>query len=260
MKSSESLLIIKNLEKQFTYKTRLGLNEILHAVKPCSFEVKAKQTLAIIGENGSGKSTLAKMIVGMVEPTAGEISIGDKVLEFGDYSVRSQLIRMIYQDPAASLNPQQRVGEILDMTLELNTNFEKKERLFLIQKTLKQVGLLAEHAQYYPSMLAAGQKQRVAMARAIILQPMVIIADEPLASLDMPIRAQIINLMLELQEKEDITFIYVTQDIEIMKHISDYVVVMHEGEVIELGTLDEIVHKPQHPITQKLMNFEVPSL
>lgn len=250
---NDVLLTVNALEKQFTFKTGFGRTETLHAVKPCSFYVEAKKTIAIIGQNGSGKSTLAKMLVGMLEPTSGEITIGDQVLEYGDYAIRSQMIRMIFQDPAASLNPQQRVGEILDMTLELNSDWDKKARLELIHKTLKQVGLLAEHAEYYPAMLAAGQKQRVAMARAIILQPLIIIADEPLAALDMPIRAQMINLMLELQEKEDITFIYVTQDIEIMRHISDYVIVMHEGEIIEQGTVDKIVQDPVHPVTKQLL-------
>ncbi|WP_093321665.1 ATP-binding cassette domain-containing protein [Thorsellia anophelis] len=254
---NDILLTVNAIEKIFTFKTGLGRTETLHAVKPSSFTVKAKQTLAIIGPNGSGKSTLAKMLVGMLEPTAGEITIGNQVLVHGDYSIRSQMIRMIFQDPAASLNPQQRVGEILDMTLELNSQWDKAKRIELIHKTLKQVGLLVEHAEYYPYMLAAGQKQRVAMARAIILQPLIIIADEPLAALDMPIRAQMINLMLELQEKEDITFIYVTQDIEIMKHISDFVIVMHEGEIIESGEVTEIVNNPKHQVTKQLLNSRI---
>lgn len=254
---NETLLTVKNIAKTFIHKSPLGRPETFHAVKSCSFQIETKKTVAIIGKNGSGKSTLAKMLVGIIEPTDGELYIGNQRLEFGDYSVRSQMIRMIFQDPAASLNPQQRIGEILDMTLELNSDWNFKQRQELIHKTLKQVGLLQEHAEYYPSMLAAGQKQRVAMARALILQPLIVIADEPLAALDMPIRAQIINLMLELQEKEDITFIYVTQDIEIMKHISDYVIVMHEGEIIEQGSLDKIINKPEHQITKQLLNSRV---
>lgn len=253
MNDQDALLTVKNLNKCFSFKNRFGITETFEAVKPCSFTMQAKQTLSIIGPIGSGKSTLAKMIVGMIEPSGGEIFVGDQKLEFGDYAVRSQMIRMVFQDPASSLNPQQRVGEILDMTLQLNSDWDPQKRQALILKTLKQVGLLAEHADYYPNTLAAGQKQRVAMARAIILQPLIIVADEPLAALDSPIRSQMVNLMLELQEKQDISFIFVTQDIEVMRHISDYVLVMNEGDVVEQGTIQMLLDSPQHPITQKLL-------
>lgn len=136
----------------------------------------------------------------MIEPTAGDIVIDDKQLEYGDFRYRSQRIRMIFQDPSTSLNPRQRIGQILDVPLRLNTELDAPEREQRINETLRQVGLRSDHAYYYPHMLASGQIQRIALARALILQPQVIVADEALASLDMSMRSQIINLMLELQQ------------------------------------------------------------
>ncbi len=226
----ETLLEVRNLSKTFRYRTGWFHRQTLQAVKPLSFTLREKQTLAIIGENGSGKSTLAKMLAGMVEPTTGELLIDDHPLEFGDYSFRSQRIRMIFQDPSTSLNPRQRISQILDFPLRLNTDLEPEARRQQIIDTLRLVGLLPDHVSYYPHMLAPGQKQRLGLARALILRPKVIICDEALASLDMSMRSQLVNLMLELQEKQGISYIYVTQHLGMMKHISDQVLVMHQGK------------------------------
>ncbi|WP_114194143.1 putrescine export ABC transporter ATP-binding protein SapF [Edaphovirga cremea] len=249
----ETLLEVRNLTKTFRYRTGLFRKMHVEAVKPISFTLREKQTLAIIGENGSGKSTLAKMLSGMIEPTAGEMLIDDHLLEFGDYRYRSQRIRIIFQDPSTSLNPRQRIGLLLDAPLRLNTELEPHARLERINQTLRQVGLLPDHANYYPHMLASGQIQRIALARALILQPKVIIADEALAALDMSMRSQIINLMLELQEKQGISYIYVTQHLGMMKHISDQVMVMHEGEVVERGSTAEVLAAPLHDLTKRLI-------
>ena len=177
----ETLLEVRNLSKTFRYRTGWFHRQTVQAVKPLSFTLREKQTLAIIGENGSGKSTLAKMLAGMVEPTTGELLIDDHPLEFGDYSFRSQRIRMIFQDPSTSLNPRQRISQILDFPLRLNTDLEPEARRKQIIDTLRLVGLLPDHVSYYPHMLASGQIQRIALARALILQPQVIVADEALA-------------------------------------------------------------------------------
>ncbi|MBW7984015.1 putrescine export ABC transporter ATP-binding protein SapF [Enterobacillus tribolii] len=248
-----TFLEVRNLQKTFRYRTGWFRRQHLDAVQPVSFTLQAGQTLAIIGENGSGKSTLAKMISGMTEPTAGEILIDDVPLRFGDYRYRSQRIRMIFQDPSTSLNPRQRIGQILDVPLRLNTDLAAPEREERINQTLRQVGLRPDHAYYYPHMLAAGQKQRVALARALILQPQVIVADEALASLDMSMRSQIINLMLELQQKQRIAYIYVTQHLGMMKHISDQVMVMHNGEVVERGSTADVLAAPLHEQTKRLI-------
>ncbi|HDS4351005.1 putrescine export ABC transporter ATP-binding protein SapF [Enterobacter roggenkampii] len=249
----ETLLEVRNLSKTFRYRTGLFHRQTVDAVKPLSFTLREKQTLAIIGENGSGKSTLAKMLAGMVEPTAGEVLIDDHPLTFGDYSFRSQRIRMIFQDPSTSLNPRQRISQILDFPLRLNTDLEPEARRKRIFETLRMVGLLPDHESYYPHMLAPGQKQRLGLARALILRPKVIIADEALASLDMSMRSQLINLMLELQEKQGISYIYVTQHLGMMKHISDQVMVMHQGEVVERGSTAEVMASPLHELTKRLI-------
>jgi len=249
-----TLLEVRNLSKTFRYRNGLFKRQQLEAVKPLSFTLREKQTLAIIGENGSGKSTLAKMLAGMIEPTNGEIIIDDHALHFGDYAYRSQRIRMIFQDPSTSLNPRQRISQILDFPLRLNTEWQQEERQQHILETLRMVGLLPDHASYYPHMLAPGQKQRLGLARALILRPQVMIADEALASLDMSMRSQLINLMLELQEKHGISYIYVTQHIGMMKHISDQVMVMHQGEVVERGSTADVLASPLHELTKRLIN------
>lgn len=250
----EILLEVRNLSKKFCSHSGLfHRKQIVQAVKSISFTLQKGQTLAVIGKNGSGKSTLAKMLAGMIEPSTGDILIEGHQLSYGDYAYRSQHIRMIFQDPSTSLNPRQRIGQLLDTPLKLNTKLDASAREQHIYQTLRQVGLLPNHADYYPHMLASGQKQRIALARALILQPKVIVADEALASLDMSIRSQIINLMLELQEKHDIAYVYVTQHLGIMKHISDQVIVMHEGEVVERGNTAEVLAAPSHDFTKRLI-------
>ncbi|KQN64227.1 MULTISPECIES: putrescine export ABC transporter ATP-binding protein SapF [Rahnella] len=251
---AETFLEVRNLSKTFRYRTGLFRKMNLEAVKPVSFTLREKQTLAIIGENGSGKSTLAKMLSGMVEPSGGEILIDDHPLAFRDYRFRSQQIRMIFQDPSTSLNPRQRIGQLLEAPLRLNSEMDAQQREQRINQTLRLVGMLPDHANYYPHMLASGQKQSVALARALILQPKVIVADEALASLDMSMRSQVINMMLELQEKQGISYIYVTQHLGMMKHISDQVLVMHEGEVVERGNTAEVLAAPLHDLTKRLIS------
>lgn len=195
----ETLLEVRNLSKTFRYRTGWFRRQTVEAVKPLSFTLREGQTLAIIGENGS-QIHAGKNAGGMIEPTSGELLIDDHPLHFGDYSFRSQRIRMIFQDPSTSLNPRQRISQILDFPLRLNTDLEPEQRRKQIIETMRMVGLLPDHVSYYPHMLAPGQKQRLGLARALILRPKVIIADEALASLDMSMRSQLINLMLELQE------------------------------------------------------------
>ncbi|MDT9587156.1 MAG: ATP-binding cassette domain-containing protein [Candidatus Arsenophonus melophagi] len=247
------LLSIINLTKVFRYRHGFFHTQLLEALKPLSFTLKSGETLAVIGANGSGKSTLARLLSGVLKPTSGKIFFNGHQLNFGDYSYRSQRIRLIFQDPSTSLTPRQRIGQILEIPLILNTSLSIQERQKRIEKTLREVGLLSDHANYYPHMLAAGQKQRVALARALILQPKIIIADEALASLDLMIRSQIINLMLELQEKKGISYIYVTQNLDIIKHISDKVLVMDHGDVVERGNTSKVLTAPEHEVTKCLI-------
>ncbi|ASI96031.1 MULTISPECIES: ATP-binding cassette domain-containing protein [Vibrio] len=257
-----ALLEVDNLSKQFVTRSGLFKRTVKEAVKPVSFSLEPGQTIGFIGQNGSGKSTLARMLAGVIEPTSGEIRVNGERLEHKDYSTRCKLIRMIFQDPNTSLNPRIQIGRILEGPLKRNTNMPPDARMKRVKDTLLRVGLLPEHAYFYPQMLAAGQKQRVCLARALILQPSIIVADEALNGLDMAMRSQIINLFLELQEEMGLSFVYVSQHIGIVKHITDKVMVMHEGEVVEFGDTNQILTNPEHAITQRLVEshfYKAPS-
>ncbi len=257
-----ALLEVDNLSKQFVTRSGLFKRTVKEAVKPVSFSLEPGQTIGFIGQNGSGKSTLARMLAGVVEPSSGEIRVNGERLEHKDYSTRCKLIRMIFQDPNTSLNPRIQIGRILEGPLKRNTNMPPDARMKRVKETLLRVGLLPEHAYFYPQMLAAGQKQRVCLARALILQPSIIVADEALNGLDMAMRSQIINLFLELQEEMGLSFVYVSQHIGIVKHITDKVMVMHEGEVVEFGDTNQILTNPEHAITQRLVEshfYKAPS-
>ncbi len=248
-----ALLEVDNLSKQFVTRSRFFKRKTQVAVKPVSFTLEPGQTIGFIGQNGSGKSTLARMLAGVVKPSSGEIRVNGERLEHKDYSTRCKLIRMIFQDPNTSLNPRIQIGRILEGPLKRNTSMPPDARMKRVKETLLRVGLLPEHAYFYPQMLAAGQKQRVCLARALILQPSIIVADEALNGLDMAMRSQIINLFLELQEEMGLSFVYVSQHIGIVKHITDKVMVMHEGEVVEFGDTEKVLTQPEHTITQRLV-------
>lgn len=249
-----ALLEVHNLSKTFVNRYGFFRKQSIEAVKPVSFSLEAGQTLALIGQNSSGKSTLAMMLAGVIEPSSGEIFVNGEKLEHKDYTTRCKLIRVIFQDPNSSLNPRIQVGRILEGPLRRNTDMPPDARRKRVISTLRRVGLLPEHAYFYPQMLAVGQKQRVCIARALILQPSIIIADEALNGLDMAMRSQIINLLLELQEEMGVSFVYVSQQIGIVKHISDKVMVMSQGEVVESGDTQKILSSPNHSITQKLVD------
>ncbi|NIY83829.1 peptide ABC transporter ATP-binding protein [Vibrio hepatarius] len=248
-----ALLEVNDLSKEFISRPGLFRKRTHQAVKPVSFTLEVGQTVGFIGQNGSGKSTLARMLAGVVEPTSGEIRVNGELLAHKDYSTRCKLIRMIFQDPNTSLNPRIQIGRILEGPLKRNTNMPPEARMKRVKETLLRVGLLPEHAYFYPQMLATGQKQRVCLARALILQPSIIIADEALNGLDMAMRSQIINLFLELQEEMGVSFVYVSQHLGIIKHITDKIMVMHEGEVVESGDTQQILANPEHIITQRLV-------
>jgi cationic peptide transport system ATP-binding protein len=248
-----ALLEVNGLSKEFVTRSGLFRKKVHQAVKPVSFTLEAGQTLGFIGQNGSGKSTLARMLAGMVEPTAGEIRVNGELLEHKDYSTRCKLIRMIFQDPNTSLNPRIQIGRILEGPLKRNTNMTPEARMKRVKDVLLRVGLLPEHAYFYPQMLAAGQKQRICLARALILQPSIIVADEALYGLDMAMRSHIINLFLVLQEEMGVSFIYVSQHLGVVKHITDKVMVMHNGEVVEAGETQQILSCPDNIITQRMV-------
>lgn len=247
------LLTVENLSKHFTDRIGLFRKQTFYAVKNVSFTLNHQETIAIIGANGAGKSTLAKMLVGIVEPSEGQIVFKDQALKFGDYHFRAKKIRMIFQDPNDAFDPNHNIGQILDFPLKLATTLSEEERNQRIFRTLKLVGMYPENALIPIKEASNSQKQRVALARALILNPEIIIIDDTLTALDFSVKSQLINLMLSLQERLGLSYIYVGQHLGLIKHLADKLVVMDQGEVVEYGKTKEILLNPQHPITARLI-------
>lgn len=247
------LLDVKGIEKSFKLKGHWYHKRTFNALSPISFAIESKKTLAIVGETGSGKSTLAKILVGAETPSAGKIYLNGQILQNQRVKERCQHIRMIFQDSGTTLNPSLTIQELLDEPLTLNTDLDEKQRRQLIRTTLQKVGLLGDHMNFYPHMFSGGQKQRISLARAIILQPQVIILDEALAALDPSLRSQMINLLLDLQQQMGLAYILISHNLGIVRHFSDEVMVMSHGEVVESGKTIEVMRNPQHKVTQKLM-------
>ncbi|MEW6981761.1 ATP-binding cassette domain-containing protein [Colwelliaceae bacterium 6471] len=248
-----TLLQVSNLSKTYDVGGKWFNRRQVIALEPISFDVNAHQTLAVVGETGSGKSTMAKLLVGAEMPTTGEIKLNGQTLQPGNFKQRCQHIRMIFQDSGTTLNPSLTIHQLLDEPLKLNTQLDEFERSMLIRETLQKVGLLADHMNFYPHMFSGGQKQRLSLARAIILQPQVIILDEALASLDPSLRSQMINLLLDLQQQMGLAFILISHNLGIVRHFSDNMLVLCDGKVVEHGKTTEILNKPKHQYTKKLI-------
>ncbi|MGB0495554.1 MAG: ATP-binding cassette domain-containing protein, partial [Kangiellaceae bacterium] len=249
------LLELKNIYKNYEIESGMFAVSQVRANIDVNLKLNAGRTLAIVGESGSGKSTLAKQIIGIEEPSSGEIYLHNKKLDFSDKkdrTTRFQEIRMIFQDPYASINPQLRIGDTLNHTLKINTQLSSSERKKKIEDTLMLVGLQKSHQYHYANSFSGGQRQRIAIARAIILEPSIIIADEPLSALDVSVQAQIINLLLSIQEKLGISIIFISHDLNVVEHIADDVIVMYQGSIVEEGKVAQIFDEPLHPYTQAL--------
>lgn len=247
------LLEVRNLNKRFTDRISMFHKQDFYAVKDVSFSLNYQETVAVIGDNGAGKSTLVKMIAGIVEPTSGDILLKNKPLVFGDYKNRAKHIRMIFQDLNDAFDPNLNIGQILDLPLVLATHLNEEERNHRIFQTLKLVGLYPENALIPISDASSSQKQRVALARALILNPEILIVDDTLTSLDFSVKSQLTNLLLTLQERLGLSYIYVGQNLGIIKHLSDKLIVMNKGEVVEYGKTKDLLLNPQHPLTIRLI-------
>ena len=247
------LLKVSNLSKTYRIKGQWFKRESVVALEPLSFALEAHKTLAIVGETGSGKSTLAKLLVGAEAPTTGKIELGGETLHTGDFSQRCQKVRMIFQDSGTTLNPSLTIQQILDEPLKLNTQLNDLERMELMRETLKKVGMLPEHLHFYPHMFSGGQKQRISLARAIILQPKVLILDEALAALDPSLRSQMLNLLLDLQQQMGLAFVLISQNLGIVRHASDHLIVLKDGKVVEQGPTQQVFNNPKDKYTKMLM-------
>lgn len=248
------LLSVENLTFRHCQGNRWQNQATNFQLGPINFTIRAGETLAIVGPNGSGKSLLAKVLVGLERPDSGTIYLNEKKLENYDNKHRCLNIRMVFQNSNESLNPGVTLGKILEEPLKLNTSLDHQERITKVEQVLKKVGLMAEHRFFYRHMLSDGQRQRVALARAIILNPLVIVADEPFAALDPSVRSQTVNLLMELQRDLGLGFIFISHNLGIVRHISDKVLVLKHGQVVESGKTDVIFNWPKHEYTKKLVN------
>ena len=256
---SEQLIKARDLHKYYSIKSGyLQASKSLKALAGASFELYAGKTLAVVGESGCGKSTLARLLTMIEQPTSGQLSIdGIDVAITTDKSIKKQLrqsIQMVFQDPFGSLNPRQKIGNIIQEPLIINTDLSTNERHQKVLEMMELVGLRKEHFQRYPHMFSGGQRQRVAIARALILKPKVVVLDEPVSALDVSIQAQVINLLIELQQELGLAYVFISHDLSVVRHIADEILVMYLGKPVEQGPSEVIFNNPKHPYTQALLS------
>jgi len=257
---STPLLEVKDLTMHFPIRSR-GLipRTVGHvpAVDGVSFSIQAGEALGLVGESGSGKSTTGRLITRLHQPTSGEILF--EGVDIAQWSARQlkplrRDIQMIFQDPYTSLNPRHTVGEIISAPLEIHNLVPKEGRLRRVQELLEIVGLNPEHYNRYPHEFSGGQRQRIGIARALTMQPRLLVADEPVSALDVSIQAQIINLMKDLQKEFNIAFLFIAHDLAIVRHFCPQIAVMYKGKIVENAPREELYTNPQHPYTQSLLS------
>jgi dipeptide transport system ATP-binding protein len=229
----------------------------LKAVDGATFTLDRGKTLAVVGESGCGKSTLARLVTMIERPTAGTLQIAGKDIVGASAETLRGLrpkVQIVFQNPYGSLNPRQKIGAILEEPLLVNTTHTKAERTEKARAMMVNVGLRPEHYERYPHMFSGGQRQRIAIARALMLEPEVLVLDEPVSALDISIQAQVLNLLADLQEKHNLAYLFISHDLSVVKHIADDVMVMYLGRVVEQGTREAIFTNPQHPYTKALLS------
>ena len=250
---SDVIMKVSNLSKHF----KVGRNKYLLAVDNISFEIRRGETLGIVGESGCGKTTLGRTLINIYEPTEGKIEFKDGLTDIKKKNRRQESanrMQMIFQDPFSSLNPRMTVGEIVSEGWAYRRMYSKTERLRKSIELLKIVGLDEEHASRFPHEFSGGQRQRIGIARALSMNPEIIICDEPISALDVSIQAQVMNLMIGLQKEKDFTYIFIAHDLSMVRYISTNIMVMYLGSQMEFGTSKEIYHHAVHPYTCALFS------
>lgn len=228
----------------------------LRAVDDLSFRLERGRTLAVVGESGCGKSTLARMVMLIDQPTAGSLTlVGQQMATATSRQIKGMRrhAQMVFQNPYGSLNPRQKVGTILQEPLVINTDLKRAERIATARAMMAKVGLRPEHFDRYPHMFSGGQRQRLAIARALMLRPELVVADEPVAALDVSIQAQVLNLLMDLQEEFRLAYLFISHGLSVVRHIADEVLVMYLGRAVEQGPKTEVFAQPLHPYTRALM-------
>jgi ABC-type microcin C transport system duplicated ATPase subunit YejF len=256
---TEMILQARHLTKTYIQRTgALGLGkQTIPALDDVSLQLKRGTTLAVVGESGSGKSTLARGILRLLALDSGEVEFdGRDFLALDKSALRSARrdIQMIFQDPFASLNPRMRVGDIIAEGLVIHGMGNASQQKDSVRQMLEKVGLLAEDAQKYPHQFSGGQRQRIGIARALILQPKLVVCDEPVSALDVSVQAQILLLLKQLQKEMGLSYLFITHDLRVVRHIADEVLVMQKGKVIEQGSVENIYNAPDQIYTQQLLS------
>lgn len=255
---NENLIEIKDLYVEYkSNKGLIGGTEIIHAVNGVNLEIKKGEILAVAGESGCGKSTLARAVIRLEQSKSGFIIYNNEnILDIGKKELKDfrKKAQMVFQNPYSSLNPKMKIIDTLKEPLEINTSFSEEEIGKIIHEKIKKVGLSEDCLKLYPHEFSGGQRQRIAIARALVLDPEFILADEPVSALDVSIQAQIINLLKELKEDYNLTFMLITHDMSVIKYLADRVAIMYLGEIVEIGKTSEIFDNPKHPYTQALLS------
>ena len=250
------VLEAKNLKRDYHIPGSLFKpGKTVHAVKGVSFKVEQGKTLAIVGESGCGKSTLARMVT-MIDPvTEGDMLIDGRKVDIAHEPLTAEMrskVQIVFQNPYGSLNPRKKIGDILTEPLVINTKVPAGERRDRAMAMLKKVGLEEKHYGRYPHMFSGGQRQRVAIARALMLNPRLLVLDEPVSALDLSVQAQVLNLLADLQDEFKLTYVFISHDLSVVRHIADDVMVMYFGEAVEYGSRDQVFENPQHSYTKTL--------
>ncbi|MDQ0975084.1 oligopeptide transport system ATP-binding protein [Neobacillus niacini] len=256
---TETILQVTNLKKHFPITGGVFGKKVgeMKAVDGVSFSVKEGETLGIVGESGCGKSTTGRMLLRLIEPTDGQILFNNQDLRTLPQKEMRRVrrnIQMVFQDPFASLNPRHTVEKILEEPLIVHGIGDTAERKQKVKEMLEVVGLSSYHAKRYPHQFSGGQRQRIGIARALMTNPKLIIADEPVSALDVSIQSQVLNLLKDLQKEFKLTYIFIAHDLGVVRHISDRVGVMYKGRIVELAESEKIYQRPMHPYTQQLLS------
>ncbi len=247
-------LELRALSKTFTLGgSFLRQGRSLHAVSEVSLRVPRGQVMGLVGESGCGKSTLAKMLLGLTPPSAGEVLIDGRSIERANQKELARHVQPIFQDPYSSLNPRQRIAQIVGLPLRIHGIGSLREQAARVAEMLDLVGLPGRAASQYPGQLSGGQRQRVAIARALIMRPALVICDEPTSALDVSVQAQILNLLLDLKEAFGLTYLFISHDLAVVEHLADRLAVMYLGRIVEEGSREQIFGAPRHPYTRALL-------